>query len=387
MEQTGTQPERREAAVATIAGADGFNQGAAAVRDFTGRQVRPYLAFLSIAGGFGGPGLGDMAARICVDVAEHELDPGLFEGPGEFRANGEAAVKKAFDIANSRIVDAGEQPSRLGMGATMTFVAADEQSAFVGHVGNSRGYLLTERGLRQVTSDHAEYLDSRRTRLTKALGTEDQVEADILRVPLKAGEVLFICSHALYSALDENLIGSALRAGDLQAACDYLCSESLRNGAAGDISAAAWRVPPEGGIPEAVGKAPAVGKPKKKRRIWLVALITLIILAAAAIGGWFLWTNVIDKKPAAKSTASAPAARFAQGDVLKVDGTGKTAACYLVDYPEGPEQTRLYDGWSVRVLSTRTAGSKRWYRVEVTESGQAAGKEGYVEDRFLVRVK
>ena len=63
---------------------------------------------------------------------------------------------------------------------------------------------------------------------------------------------------------------------------------------------------------------------------------------------------------------------------------GKAEGCYLANYPGGPDQVRLYDGWKVRVLSTTWQSGARWYRIEVTD-GPQAGKEGYVKESFLVK--
>lgn len=383
MTQTAAQPARRDSAAASNARPDGFNQGAATVRDYAARQVRPYLAFLTVAGGFGGPGAGAVAARICTQVAEHELDPGLFEGPEGFKAGAEAALSRAFNVAGSKIFEAGADPANSGMGATMTCAACDEDCAFVGHVGNARGYLLTSRGLRQVTSDHVEYLDGRRTRLTRALGVDESVECDVLKVPLKPAEVLLICSHAVYSSLDDEVIGASLRAPDLQAACDYLCSEARNRGATGDIGAAAWRVPFKG--PGQVPSDP--DRPEKRPRgrrglKWTAALLAVVLLAAAAIGAWFLWGRASGEAPARRTRASAPAAVYSEGDVVEIDTTGEEETCYLFEHPGGPEEARLYDGWKARVRSSRADGVTRWYRVEMID-GVAQGREGWVKSVFL----
>ena len=77
--------------------------------------------------------------------------------------------------------------------------------------------------------------------------------------------------------------------------------------------------------------------------------------------------------------------RFGVGDVLQIDTTGAPDACYLMDYPGGAQQTRLYDGWKVRVLTSRSFKGEQWYRVEVVEGGlDNAGKRGYVAEEFLV---
>lgn len=367
----------------------GVAGAASAMKDYSGRQVPSFLCFMALAGGFGPAARSQAAARIALDSVDELLDPGRFEGATEFNAAAGRVLETSFELANSRLRESDDGSEQV-IGATLTVVAADASSAFIGHVGNARAYLLTERGLRQLTSDHVEYLEGARTRLTRALGIDDEVETDILRVPLKAGEVLLLCSHGIYSALDEGEIVSVMGAPDTAAACRTLAETAAARGAGGDLTVAAWRVPGRSVEEEAVAPTgpgtKAHGKGKGHRRRWLIALLAILLIAAGTVLGLGLATNWFRSKPAANkaSSAHAPKARYVQGDVLKVDTSGGTAACYMTDYPGGPDQVRLYDGWKVRVLSTLYAGGKRWYRVEVTE-GPSAGKEGYVKESFLAR--
>jgi len=366
--------------------APGGVPGAASVmKDYSGRQVPSFLCLMALAGGFGPPARSQTAAHIALDSVDELLDPGRFEGAPEFNAAAGRVLETSFELANSRLRETDDGSEQVS-GATLTVVASDASSAFIGHVGNARAYLLTERGLRQLTSDHVEYLEAARTRLTRALGIDDEIETDILRVPLKAGEVLLLCSHGIYSALDEGEIVAVMGAPDTAAACRTLAETAAARGAGGDLTVAAWRVPgrslDEGAVTPGGLGTKAQGKGKGHRRRWVVALLAVLIIAAGTVVGLGLGLNWF--KPAAKKASSvhAPKARYVQGDVLKVDTSGGTAACYMTDYPGGPDQVRLYDGWKVRVLSTMYAGGKRWYRVEVTE-GPSAGKEGYVKESFL----
>lgn len=365
----------------------GAGGAASAVKDYSERQAATFLCFMAVSSGFGPPGRSQAAARIALDTVDELLDPGRFEGTDEFRAAASRVLEAAFDKANSRLLETDEGGEQVS-GATLTCVAADGESAFIGHVGNARAYLLTGRGLRQLTSDHVEYLEAARTRLTRALGIADEVETDILRVPLKAGEVLLICSQGIYSALEDGEIVAALSGGDLPAACRWLAETASARGAGGDLTVAAWCVPGE--PVAAIGTAgpgtdtQANGRPRRRR--WLVALVALLLIAAGAAAGWGIASIWFKSKPAVKKTTAAPAtkARYVQGDVLQISVGGKAEGCYLADYPGGPDQVRLYDGWKVRVLSTVYQKGARWYRIEVTE-GPAAGQEGYVKESFLVK--
>ena len=360
---------------------------ASAMKDYSARQVPSFLCFMALVGGFGTPERSQAAARMTLEVLDELLDPGRFEGAAEFNAAAGRVLERSFELANSRLRESDEDAENVS-GATMTVVAANGESAFIGHVGNARAYLLTDRGLRQLTSDHVEHFEGARTRLTRALGIDDEIETDILRVPLKAGEVLMVCSHGIYSALEESEIIAIMAAPDTAAACRTLAGTAAARGAAGDLTVAAWRVGgADTGESAAVVAGPATqfeGERRGRVRRLLVVLLAVLILAAAAVVGLGLAFNWFSTKAPARKATSATKARFVPGDVLKIDASGKTEGCYLTDYPGGPDQVRLYDGWKVRVLSTMYTKGQRWYRVEVTE-GPSAGKEGYVKESFLAR--
>jgi PPM family protein phosphatase len=373
--------------VASRAGAGGRAEGTAALSDYSSRAAKGFICFMAVADGFGGPGLGDLASRLALDTIGGLLDPRAFENEGDFRRAAERLLADAVSAANEVLGKAAASGDKAGMGATITCAAVESENAFVAHIGNARAYLLTARGVRQITSDHLEQVDGSRTRLTRALGIGDHVEADILRVPLRPGEVLFVCSHGLYAALStEQIVGTLASVPDLQAACEMLVEAAAARGPLADVSIAAWRVPGAEPVqPAQPASEQKVSRPRKRRR-WLVALIALLVVAGG-IAGWGLASGWFKAKAPVKNTGTQQQSgtRFGVGDVLQIDTTGAPDACYLMDYPGGAQQTRLYDGWKVRVLTSRSFKGEQWYRVEVVEGGlDNAGKRGYVAEEFLV---
>jgi PPM family protein phosphatase len=372
---------------ASSVGKRGYVESAFCVADYSERASKGFLCFMAVADGFGGPGLGDVAARMAVEIVGGTLDPGQYEAEENFRPVAEQLIANSVAAANKRLYDVSGMEGKDGLGTTLTFAALDSENAFVGHIGNARAYVLTARGLRQITSDHVETGQSGGKRLTRALGVAPAVDADILRVPLRPGEVFFICTHGVFSTFSqEEVAGALLSIPDLQAACQWLADAAVARGASGDATITAWRVP--GDVPVVVTQAQAQAageeaEPQKKHgRRWLVALLAVLLLAGGAAGGWFIGGIWYQNKSTVKKPSSS--ARFAAGDVTLVDTTGRSEACYLLDYPGGPEQTRLYDGWKVRVVTPRTYKGQQWYRVEVVEGGTASGKKGYVSETFLV---
>ncbi|PKQ27619.1 MAG: hypothetical protein CVT63_07010 [Candidatus Anoxymicrobium japonicum] len=392
-EQT-TREDGLACGIATRAGASGDAEGACALCDYTSRASRGYLCFMAVADGFGGAGRGDVASRLAVDTLQDSLDPNHFENQEEFRGAVKERLLDAMSSTNRNIIETGKSHERTGLGTTITCAVTDSENAFIAHAGNARACLLTSRGLRQITSDHVEPVGERKKRLTRALGVTPEVEPDVLRVPLLPGETLFICSHGLYSALSVEELACALsKATDLQNTCEGLVDTAFARGATSDASLVAWRVPGarESDTGAVERSATAVKVPAKKRRRFVVAFIVFLAIAACVGAGWGareMWFK--NKTAGNKAANSAPErssiARFKQGDSALVNSMGRPDACYLMDYPGGEKQTKLYDDWNVNVLSTRYAKGEQWCRVEVVGGvPPATGKRGYVQESFLVR--
>ena len=96
----------------------------------------------------------------------------------------------------------------------------------VGHVGDSRAYLLRQGGIRQLTEDHSLLNDFMRTRqlsreeiqnfphknvIVRALGMKEQVEVDLQREPLRAGDVVLLCCDGLSGMVPDERIAEIVR--------------------------------------------------------------------------------------------------------------------------------------------------------------------------------
>ena len=112
------------------------------------------------------------------------------------------------------------------MGTTLTAVIPDGHGVLVGHVGDSRAYLLRDGELRQLTTDHSlveelvregrlteqeAAVHPQRSIITRALGVEGAVDVDVYSVPLEAGDRLLLCSDGLTTMLRADDIAALLR--------------------------------------------------------------------------------------------------------------------------------------------------------------------------------
>ena len=151
--------------------------------------------------------------------------------------------------AHERIKQAAEEtPAYEGMGTTLTmalFVPYPEaKSAYIGHVGDSRAYVLRAGQLTQVTRDHSvsEQLlragtispedavhHPHRHMLTQALGV-GTITADVIHHPLQPGDILLLCTDGLTNVVPESTIGTIMLSQSLQDAANALISAADAGG-------------------------------------------------------------------------------------------------------------------------------------------------------------
>jgi protein phosphatase len=229
-----------------------------AFRTDTGRQrnanedsffVRPPI--FVIADGMGGAQAGEVASKAAADAFDVDLA----------EASPERVLSETIATANRRIHElAGADPSRAGMGTTLTaaIVDAEREEVGIGHVGDSRAYRLRGGQLEQLTRDHSLVEEMRRkgqlteaqaedhpqrSIITRALGPEPEVEPDIQTVAAAPGDVFLLCSDGLTTMLGEKQIAKLLTgASSMQAAVRALVDEANRAGGRDNITVLAFRL-------------------------------------------------------------------------------------------------------------------------------------------------
>jgi PPM family protein phosphatase len=168
--------------------------------------VQPPL--FAVADGMGGAQAGEIASRIAASV--------LRDSPG---GSGTDTVAALIKEANRRVYEAAaSDEARSGMGTTITAALVEEGAVHIGHVGDSRAYLVRDAMLEQLTDDHslvAELVRSgrlspeeagvhpQRSVITRALGTDPDVDVDTFTIEAKPGDVFMICSDGLTSMVDD----------------------------------------------------------------------------------------------------------------------------------------------------------------------------------------
>lgn len=398
-----------------------LNEDSCVVRDYSLRRNPKYLCFVALADGMGGHQAGDVASQVAVEMLESLLGAKRFKDDVEFQENAEKELWNAFSAINSHIYDLGQtSPERKGMGTTLTCMLIDREYAYIGHVGDSRAYLATSEGIEQITEDHSvvgkmlsdgvlterqAQVHEKRNVLTRAIGPEPNVEIDILKVPVREGEMVFFCSDGLYAVVEkEEMVEVLLTEGDLQTACRRLVDLAIARGTDDNISAIAWRVPlVETMAPRGVrGRLAGVGGGNKFPN-WAVALIVALVLMTGFGIGWSIgsiWNRDEGIKTENEQTTpltedgepdkGEDSQAFAVGDVVEIKLSDSGSQYQLRAQPERNSSVvaRLDNGCRLKVVSgdyeIDSAGD-HWYHVVIVDPVEEKDKSGYALFQYLVK--
>ena len=216
----------------------------------------------AVADGMGGARGGEIASRVAATALGESVD-----------GSGEARVVALIQQANRQVYDrAREDSDAAGMGTTITVALVEDDRVSFGHVGDSRAYLIRDRSVDQLTEDHSlvaelvrtgrlspEEAEShpQRSVITRALGTDPDVDVDSFSVEAKPGDVFLICSDGLTAMVDDDTILDVVEGdrADLDAAAKELIAAANRNGGEDNITVVFFEVVEEG------AQAPSETKP------------------------------------------------------------------------------------------------------------------------------
>ena len=186
------------------------------------------IGWALVADGMGGHRGGDVASSIVARTAGDCLSR-PWSGPLSAEAV-EARISDAIRESNRAIYDQSNANFKLyGMGSTAVVAQAWDGKVSVGHVGDSRAYLLRAAALSRLTVDHSllqELLDGGmitaaeakrapgRGVLTRSLGVDPDVDVDVCTVAFEQGDCLLLCSDGLTEMLDDSEILALLDGAD-----------------------------------------------------------------------------------------------------------------------------------------------------------------------------
>ena len=178
--------------------------------------IYPDLHLYVVADGMGGHVVGEVASRLAVEAIRSFFAATLKNGRPLSQVN---ASYKHIQQANEHIIQTSKDDPRLiGMGTTVVAALVDQDTAYVGHVGDSRVYLLRNQEIKQLTEDHSllnEYLQKGlitpensegypyKHIITRALGSHPAVEVDLQTIDLQPDDCFLLCTDGLTNMLTE----------------------------------------------------------------------------------------------------------------------------------------------------------------------------------------
>jgi len=281
----------------------------------------------AVADGMGGAQAGELASGLAAAALRDDTN----------RSGGEERVDELIQEANRRVYERQLQDSAAsGMGTTITVALVENGRVAIGHVGDSRAYLIRDRHLEQLTEDHslvAELVRSgklspeeadthpQRSVITRVLGTDPNVDVDTFSIQTRPGDLFLLCSDGLSSMVDGDTILREVERNrtDLQSAAKALVRAANKGGGDDNITVVFFEIagsgdgvtertlalPPVEGEEDAtlteLDRVPpiAVDEPERDRRgrghpgrNALFAVLGLL-LVLAVLGGavWGLWRS------------------------------------------------------------------------------------------------
>lgn len=203
--------------------------------------------FCAVADGMGGHNAGEVASALaCMEFSDR------LRGADAFDAD---TIRDAVAFANTAVFERSRQDPHLsGMGTTFTALAQEGGSVWIAHVGDSRAYLIRDDAVMQITMDHtlvaemvlqgiitereAKY-HPKRNYITRALGTDAQIEVDVTRIALEPGDIFFLCSDGLSNHVEPDEILRITRKSSMtwQEKLKTLVETALDNGSTDNVTA------------------------------------------------------------------------------------------------------------------------------------------------------
>ncbi|MEN6371065.1 MAG: protein phosphatase 2C domain-containing protein [Armatimonadota bacterium] len=265
---------------------------------YTGELGQEYGLIAAVADGMGGHAAGEAASERAVQVlASRFAKVSTSDQSRQISPDWPSLLRDAFNHANTEVHDeAARWPGRAGMGTTLATVIIAGDVMYFAHVGDSRIYLVRNDRIIRLTEDHtwvaqcvregrmsareAETSD-RRGQLTRVIGLNDTVQADIDAVGLRPGDRIVLCTDGITEMLSETDI--SVIAGsrtDMQKAAARLIYAANRAG--GYDNSAAVIISCQGEPSKLPVKLPRFNRTPPQWAVLALALIIALLLANGA---------------------------------------------------------------------------------------------------------
>ncbi len=207
---------------------------------WSGIAIDKEVCLFAVADGMGGQNAGEVASAIVVEAA------GNWVRSKDSINVCEEEIEELFSLVNQEVWDYSQKHAETkGMGTTLTLVLMNQTKAIVGHVGDTRLYLLRDSSFDQLTKDHslvAEQVkigkitqEAARTHparhiLSRVVGGRQFIKPDVFELEVQSGDRFLICSDGIYGMVEEVVIEEIVKNNPLKVASKKLVQEANQCG-------------------------------------------------------------------------------------------------------------------------------------------------------------
>ena len=215
-----------------------------------GKVISSDLAWTVVCDGMGGINGGDIASKMAVDRISESITQSITPDTDEEKVV--RIMKSSIELANENIFEKSNAQEELkGMGTTVVLGVVVKNNLYVMHAGDSRAYLISGPGIKQISVDHSivqEMLDSgeitaeearnhfQKNIITRALGINSEIKIDYNKIKLKNEDVILICTDGLSNNLEDGEIYKIFCKENLNDIPDALVEECNERGGKDNIT-------------------------------------------------------------------------------------------------------------------------------------------------------
>lgn len=212
------------------------------------------LTLLAVADGMGGAAAGEVASKLATEVLDESFSRYVEEVKSGHPVVGiDKLIDKALRLANRRVYnEAFSKQNRRGMGSALTCVAILKRKAYIGHVGDSRAFLVRGKKIYQLTKDHSwveeqvalgnlteEQAENHEWRnlVTRVLGTRPTVAPDVIELEVQLGDVFVISTDGLHGLVKpEEILAEIKRTDNRQTNVEVMLALANERGGPDNIT-------------------------------------------------------------------------------------------------------------------------------------------------------
>jgi protein phosphatase len=239
----------------------------------------------------GGHLAGEVASNMAIQTLVQTVVSHIADANGG-RFDPVDALEEGFRRSNRAIYEQGESdPDTRGMGTTLTAAITYAGRLYVGHVGDSRAYLLRSNRIARLSRDHtlvqhkvdaglmteeqAMYSEER-NQLCRVLGIGTSVECDIATEHVQDGDLVLLCTDGLHNSVGPSeMAATAAQNPSPQRLCEDLVARALARDGSDNVTAVCIAVPPER---DSRTRPRAARRPIPRRQRLLALLLLLVSL-------------------------------------------------------------------------------------------------------------